>query len=179
MYNLLARARAHAPKVAESANKKLEPESVARGKSSARGFKSDKHTLLFIIPCHNNEEGKGARTPVLSQSDDYNCRAANVFSSHSAINATIGGREALAAKSPGAKSALGSAKLVAKNHYTHGDVGVVADDGGGGSNLHGAQFNLSPVIYKGHKFAALYTRTRAMIRRRWRCDVFFLLRAHA
>jgi len=75
-------------------------------------------------------------------------------------------------KAPAQKSALGSAKLVAKNHYTHthGDVGVVVD-GGGGSNLHGAQFNLFPVIYKGHKFArASESDDPAKVAV---CDVFF------
>ena len=82
------------------------------------------------------------------------------------------GKALAAAKSPRAKSALGSAKLVAKNHYTHthGDVGVVVD-GGGGSNLHGAQFNLFPVIYKGHKFArASESDDPAKVAV---CDVFF------
>jgi hypothetical protein len=70
------------------------------------------------------------------------------------------------------KSALGSAKLVAKNHYTHEYIrrDVVNDGGVGGSNLHGAQFNLSLVIYKGDKFAERDKRRR---------PCFFLRRAHA
>jgi hypothetical protein len=56
-------------------------------------------------------------------------------------------------KAPAQKVHLAAQNLLLKIiTLTHGDVGVVVDGGGGGSNLHGAQFNLSPVIYKGHKF---------------------------